>query len=58
MKTRVCRDPARRGSADLGLEHGLAIADAVGYAAPLVNRAELVTSDSDSRALPGVTYLV
>ncbi len=45
------------GAADLGLEHRLAMADAVVYATALVHAAELITSDVDFAELPGVIYL-
>ena len=44
-------------AADLSLEHGLAMADALILATARLYRAELVTSDGDFAAIPGVTYL-
>jgi predicted nucleic acid-binding protein len=44
-------------AADLGLEHGLAMADSIVYATAVVNDVELTTSDRDFSALPGVEYL-
>lgn len=44
-------------AADLGLEHGLAMADSIVYSTALLNDAELVTSDKDFAKLPGVTFL-
>jgi predicted nucleic acid-binding protein len=44
-------------AADLGIEHGLAMADAIVLATALAENAELVTSDADFEKLPGVTYL-
>lgn len=44
-------------AADLGLEHGLAMADSIVYSTALLNDAELITSDRDFARLPGVTYL-
>ena len=44
-------------AADLGLEHGLAMADAVVYATGLLNEAPVVTSDRDFEGLPGVVYI-
>lgn len=44
-------------AADLGLEHGLAMADAMVYATALLNQANLVTSDADFAHLQGVVYL-
>jgi predicted nucleic acid-binding protein len=44
-------------AADLSLEHGLAMADAMILATANLYRAELVTSDKDFERLAGVTYL-
>ena len=44
-------------AADVSLEHGLAMADAIVYATAAVHQAELVTSDRDFAPLAGVTYL-
>ena len=44
-------------AADAGLEHRLAMADAIVYATATIHQAELVTSDRDFAELPGVTYL-
>lgn len=44
-------------AADLSLDHGLAMADALILATAQMYRAELVTSDRDFQAVPGVTYL-
>ena len=44
-------------AADLSLEHGLAMADAMILATARLHRAELVTSDRDFESIPGVTYL-
>ena len=44
-------------AADLSLEHGLAMADALILATARLYRAELVTSDGEFAAIPGVTYL-
>ena len=44
-------------AADLGLELGLAMADAIVYATAAVHEAELITSDRDFAELDGVTYL-
>ena len=44
-------------AADLSLEHGLAMADAVVYATARHYDALLVTSDADFADLPGVQYL-
>jgi len=43
-------------SADLALEHRLAMADAIVYATSRAHSARLITSDSDFAKLPGVTY--
>jgi predicted nucleic acid-binding protein len=44
-------------AADLSLEHGLAMADAIILTTARSFRAELVTSDSDFEDVPDVTYL-
>ncbi len=44
-------------AADLSLQHGLAMADAVVYATARHHDATLVTSDEDFAELPGVVYL-
>jgi len=44
-------------AADLSLEHGLAMADAVIYATARHYDALLVTSDADFAELPGVQYI-
>ena len=44
-------------AADMSLELRLAMADSIVYATARAENAELVTSDKDLRALPGVTYL-
>jgi toxin FitB len=44
-------------AADLSLEHGLAMADAIVLATARQFRAELVTSDRDFDGLDGVIYL-
>lgn len=44
-------------AADLSLEHGLAMADAMILATARMYRAELITSDRDFESVPGVTYL-
>ncbi len=44
-------------AADLSLQHGLAMADAVVYATARRYDATLVTSDENFAALPGVVYL-
>lgn len=43
-------------AADLSLEHRLAMADSIVYAAALSQKAKLVTSDSDFKELPNVIY--
>lgn len=43
-------------AADLSLEHHLAMADSIVYAAALSHHAKLVTSDSDFKELPEVIY--
>ena len=44
-------------AADLSLQYGLAMADAVVYATARHYEALLVTSDADFAELPGVKYL-
>ena len=44
-------------AADLSLQHGLPMADAIVYATALARDATLVTSDEHFADLPGVTYL-
>ncbi len=44
-------------AADISLQHRLAMADAIVYATSLEEKAELITSDSDLKGLPGVVYL-
>lgn len=44
-------------AADLSLQHGLAMADAVVYATALAREAPLVTGDADLKDLPGVEYI-
>ena len=44
-------------AADLSLEHGLAMADAIVLATARRFRAELVTSDRDFENIEGVTYI-
>jgi predicted nucleic acid-binding protein len=44
-------------AADISLEHGLAMADAVIFATAARHRAEIVTADTDFEGLPGVTLI-
>jgi len=44
-------------AADLSLEHGLAMADAIILATAVQHHAELVTTDADFAGLPGVTLI-
>jgi predicted nucleic acid-binding protein len=44
-------------SADVSLEHKLAMADAIVLATARMHGAEVVTSDSDFRGVPGVIYV-
>jgi toxin FitB len=50
-------EPIARLAADLSLQHGLAMADAVIYATSQDQDAQLVTSDADLKDLPSVVYL-
>jgi len=44
-------------AADVSLEHGLAMADALIYATARRHRARLVTCDADFQGLPGATVI-
>jgi predicted nucleic acid-binding protein len=44
-------------AADISLEHGLAMADAVIFATASRNRAGIVTADARFKGLPGVTLI-
>jgi predicted nucleic acid-binding protein len=44
-------------AADLSLEHGLAMADAIILATAAQHRAEIITADADFEGLPGVTLI-
>jgi predicted nucleic acid-binding protein len=44
-------------AADLNLRHSLAMADAIVYATAKDQEAEVITSDSDLKDLPGVVYV-
>ena len=44
-------------AADLGLRHGLAMADAIVYATAKDQEAEVITGDADLKNLPGVVYV-
>jgi predicted nucleic acid-binding protein len=59
QRTRVVAvtQPLALLAADLSLEHGLAMADAMVLATADAHGAELVTSDRDFEGIPGVTYL-
>ena len=59
QKTRVepLTETVALTAADLGLEHGLAMADAIVYATAGLRSAKLVTSDQDFADLPGVIFL-
>lgn len=50
-------DTLALNAADVGLEHGLAMADAIVYATAQAFDAELITSDADFAELPGVLYI-
>lgn len=44
-------------AADLSLRHGLAMADAMVYAAAKDQEAQVITGDADLKDLPGVVYV-
>ena len=44
-------------AADLSLQHGLAMADAIVYATARDQGAQVVTGDADLKDLPGVVYV-
>jgi predicted nucleic acid-binding protein len=44
-------------AADVSLEHGLAMADAIIYPTAARHRAEIITVDADLGGLPGVTRI-
>ena len=44
-------------AADLSIDHGLAVVDALSYATARLEGCELVTADTDFRGLPGVTLI-
>jgi predicted nucleic acid-binding protein len=44
-------------AADLSLQHGLAMADAIVYATARDQEAQLITGDADLKQLPGVIYI-
>lgn len=50
-------EPIALRAADLSLQHGLAMADAIVCATAREQNARLVTSDTDLKDLPGVVYL-
>ena len=44
-------------AADIALEHGLAMADAIIFATARKHQADIITADSDFDGLPGVTLI-
>ncbi len=44
-------------AADISLEHGLAMADAIIFATATRHRADIITADVDFEGLPGVTLI-
>ena len=56
-RCRAATDELALEAADLSLEHGLAMADAVVYATARHHAATLVTSHGDFQDLPGVEYI-
>ena len=59
MRTRVVplSEELAISAADVALEHGLAMADAIVYATAQREGAALVTGDADFRGLPGVRVI-
>lgn len=50
-------EPIALLAADLSLQHGLAMADAIVYATARGQQARLITSDADLKDLPAVVYI-
>ena len=50
-------DETALAAADISLEHRLSMADAIIYATAQMHHAELVTSDTDFKNLPGVLFI-
>jgi len=44
-------------AADIALEHGLAMADAIIFATATKHEADIITADADFEGLPGVTLI-
>ena len=44
-------------AADIALEHGLAMADAIIFATATKHEADIITADTDFEGLPGVTLI-
>ena len=44
-------------AADIALEHGLAMADAIIFATAKKHEADIITADADFEGLPGVTLV-
>ena len=44
-------------AADISLEHGLAMADAIIFATAAKHEADIITADADFKGLPGVTLI-
>ena len=44
-------------AADIALEHGLAMADAIIFATATKHEADIITADTDLEGLPGVTLI-
>jgi len=44
-------------AADIALEHGLAMADAIIFATATKHEADIITTDADFEGLPGVTLI-
>jgi len=52
-----CEENLVLRAADLSLLHNLAMADAMVYASAIENNCKLITSDSDLKGLPHVTFI-
>ena len=55
-QTRLLTEELALQAVDLGLRHGLAMADSIVYATAISAQAKLITSDKDLKDLPNVIY--